>query len=64
MSIVFDTSALLRPLFSPSDFIAMKRDSAEIKAKFANDLCCFIAVDFKETLFTEEFYRRLALWFW
>jgi hypothetical protein len=63
MPIVFDTSALLRPLFSASDFIATKLDSAEIKAKFANDLCRFIAADFKETLFTKESYRRLALCF-
>jgi hypothetical protein len=50
MPIVFDTSALLRPLFSPADFIATKWDSAEFKARFANDLCRFIAADFKETL--------------
>lgn len=60
MPIVFDTSALLRPLFSRSDFIATKWDGAEIKAEFANDLCRFIAADFKDTLFTKEFYQRLT----
>ena len=32
----------------------------EVKAKFANDLCRFMAADFKESLFTKALYQRLS----
>ena len=61
MPVVFDTGALLRPRFLAAEFTATRWDSAEVKAKFANDLCRFMAADFKETLFTKDLYRRLSM---
>jgi hypothetical protein len=58
---VFDTSALTRPLFTDVEFTATKWSSAAEKAAFANALCRFIAADFRESLFTQKLYRRLAL---
>ena len=63
MAIVFDTAALLRPRFLAAEFTATKWDSSEVKAKFANDLCRFMAADFKEALFTRELYHRLSMCF-
>lgn len=63
MSIVFDTSAFLRPAFGADEFTPTKWDSAATKAEFANKLCRFVAADFKETLFTKTLYRRLSLCF-
>jgi len=60
---VFDTRALTRPLFTDADFTATKWDSAAEKAAFANALCRFISADFRESLFTQKLYRRLALSF-
>jgi hypothetical protein len=60
---VFDTRALTRPLFIDAEFTATKWDRAAEKAAFANALCCFIGADFKESLFTQKLYRRLALTF-
>jgi hypothetical protein len=60
---VFDTSALARPLFTDADFTATKWDSAGEKAAFANALCRFMSADFKESVFTQKLYRRLALTF-
>ena len=60
---VFDTSALARPLFTDADFTATKWDSAFEKAAFANALCRFMSDDFRESLFTQKLYRRLALSF-
>jgi len=60
---VFDTSALTRPLFTDAEFTATKWNSAAQKAAFANALCRFIAADFRESLFTQNLYRRLALSF-
>ena len=60
---IFDTSALTRPLFTDADFTATTWDSAAEKAAFANALCRFIAADFRESLFTQKLYRRLALSF-
>ena len=60
---VFDTSALARPLFTDADFTATKWDSASEKAAFANALCRFMSDDFRESLFTQKLYRRLALSF-
>ena len=61
MPVVFDTGALLRPRFQPDEFTATQWDGAEVKAKFANDLCRFMAADFKETLFSKDLYRRLSM---
>ena len=61
MSIIFDTSALLRPRFEAADFTASKWDSAATKANFANTHCQFMAAGFKESLFTKVFYNRLHL---
>ena len=63
MPIIVDTGALVRPAFTAADFTATKWDTGEVKAKFANDLCRFIAADFKVTLFTEKTYHRLAMTF-
>jgi hypothetical protein len=60
---VFDTSALTRPPFTDADFTATKWDGAAEKAAFANALCRFISADFRESLFTQKLYRRLALSF-
>jgi hypothetical protein len=61
MPVVFDTGALLRPRFHADEFTATKWDSSEVKAKFANDLCRFMAADFKESLFTKALYQRLSM---
>ncbi len=61
MPIVFDTTALVRPRFTPAEFTPTKWDSAEVKADFANKLGQFIAADFKESLFTKVFYNRLSM---
>lgn len=63
MPVVFDTGALLRPRFQPDAFTATKWDTADVKAKFANDLCRFMAADFKESLFTKALYQRLSMCF-
>ncbi len=60
---VFDTRALTRPLFTDADFAATKWDTAAEKAAFANALCRFTSPDFRESLFTQKLYRRLALSF-
>jgi hypothetical protein len=63
MPVIFDTGALLRPRFQPDAFTATKWDTAEVKAKFANDLCRFMAADFKDSLFTKALYQRLSMCF-
>lgn len=63
MAIVFETTALVRPLFTASHFVPTKWEGAEIKAEFANKLCRFIAEDFSESLFTKALYHRLHLTF-
>lgn len=63
MPVIFDTGALLRPRFTAEEFTPTKWDSAETKAKFANDLCRFMAADFKESLFTKTLYQRLSMCF-
>jgi len=63
MPIVFETTALVRPLFTIADFVPTKWEGAEIKAEFANKLCRFIAEDFKESLFKNALYHRLHLTF-
>ena len=63
MPVVFDTGALLRPRFQPDEFTATKWDTGEVKAKFANGLCRFMAADFKEPLFTKALYQRLSMCF-
>jgi len=61
MPVVFDTGALLRPRFQADEFTATKCDNSEVKAKFANDLCRFMAADFKESLFSKALYQRLSM---
>ncbi len=63
MATILDTGALVRPAFTAADFTATKWDTSEDKAKFANDLCRFIANDFKAMMFTDKLYRRLAMMF-
>ena len=63
MVTILDTGALVRPAFTADEFTATKWDTNEDKAKFANNLCRFIAADFKTTLFTDKLYRRLAMMF-
>ncbi|MGH7120177.1 MAG: hypothetical protein ACREFP_14510 [Acetobacteraceae bacterium] len=63
MPILFDTSPLLSPPFQSREFTPTLWQTAESKAQFANALCRFIAAGFKESLFTETLYRRLALSF-
>jgi hypothetical protein len=63
MPVIFDTGALVRPVFTAADFTATKWDTGQDKAKFANNLCRFMAADFKTTMFTEKVYRRLAMTF-
>ncbi len=63
MKAIFDTGALVRPAFAAADFAPTKWDSGDDKAKFANDLCRFMAADFGINLFTETLYRRLATTF-
>ena len=53
----------MRPALTAADFTATKWDTSEDKAKFANNLCRFIASDFKTTMFTDKLYRRLAMMF-
>lgn len=63
MPILFDTTPLLRPPFQAPEFAPTQWETAESKAHFANALSRFIAAGFKESLFTEILYRRLALSF-
>jgi len=60
---VFGTRALTRLLFADVDFTATKWDGAAEKAAFTNALCRFVCADFRESLFTQKLYRRLALTF-
>jgi len=60
MPVIIDIGALVRPPFTAAEFTATKWDTNDDKAKFANDLCRFMAADFKLTLFTDRSYRRLA----
>ncbi len=54
------TRALTTPAFVAADFVPTHRDSAEQKAKFANALLTFVAQDYQQSKFHENFYRRLA----
>jgi hypothetical protein len=46
--------------FTADMFVPTKWDSAEDKAKFANDFVRFVKSDFKGTLFSNKFYKRLS----
>jgi hypothetical protein len=59
MPIIIDTGALLRPLFTESEFTPTEWETAQGKADFGNKLCKFIAADFKQSLFTKQLYGRL-----
>ena len=60
MPIIIDTGALLRPLFTASEFTPTEWETAQGKADFGNKLCKFIAADFKQSLFTKALYGRLS----
>jgi hypothetical protein len=48
----------LTDTFTPTQW-----DTAETKLKFANHLLNFIAADFPEAKFTQQFYNRLSMTF-
>lgn len=50
-------------IFSASQFTPTQWDSAEQKAKFANQFVRFVESDFKNTLFPNWFYNRLSMTF-
>ncbi|GLR66910.1 hypothetical protein GCM10010909_15900 [Acidocella aquatica] len=56
-------AALQLPKLDAADFTDTKFDTAEVKAKFGNNLLRFIAEDFPKTLWTKAFYRRLSMIF-
>ena len=49
--------------FTANQFTPTKFDTAEDKAKFANQFVKFVASGFKQSLFTKAFYRRLSMTF-
>jgi len=49
--------------FTANQFTPTKWDTAEDKAKFANQFVKFVASGFKQSLFTKAFYRRLSMTF-
>lgn len=49
--------------FEASEFTPTKVNTAEDKAKFANQFMRFVESDFKQSLFTKAFYQRLSLTF-
>ncbi len=54
------TRALITPAFVAADFVPTHWDTSEQKAKFANALLTFVALDFPRSKFHESFYRRLS----
>jgi hypothetical protein len=54
---------MTKPTFTAEQFTATKWDTAEDKAAFANRLIRLIETDFKPTIFTGKFYRRLSMCF-
>ena len=50
----------MKQIFDAAQFVPTQFDTAEDKAWFANHFFRFIEGDFKESLFTERFYRRLS----
>jgi hypothetical protein len=49
--------------FTANQFTPTKWDTAEDKAKFANQFVKFVTSGFKQSLFTKAFYRRLSMTF-
>lgn len=49
--------------FTASQFVPTEWDTAEQKAKFANQFVRFVNSDFKATLFPHWFYNRLSMTF-
>lgn len=49
--------------FTANQFTPTKWDTAEDKAKFANQFVKFVTSEFKQSLFTKTFYRRLSMTF-
>lgn len=49
------------PMFDPSNFTATSFSSAEEKARTAEQLVRFIALGFRETMFTKSLYTHLHL---
>lgn len=46
--------------FTADQFTPTKWDTAEVKAKFANQFVAFVSSGFKQSKFTKAFYRRLS----
>jgi hypothetical protein len=61
--IVLNTAPLLKPAFEAAQFTPTKFNSAAAKAKFANDLCKFIAAGFPDSKFNKKFYNQLSMTF-
>ena len=53
----------MRNIFNSRRFTPTKWDSAEQKAKFANQFVKFVNSDFKKTFFPHWFYKRLSMCF-
>ena len=53
----------MNKIFNAEQFISTKWDSAEQKAKFANQFVKFVDNGFKESDFPEWFYKRLSMCF-
>ena len=47
----------------PEDFTATQCSTKEDKQKFAKKFIAFVKSDFKESLFTKDFYNRLSMCF-
>jgi hypothetical protein len=62
-ALILEIKDICNPKFTAGEFVPTEFESAEKKAKFANDLCAFVSADFKTALFTEKFYNRLQLTF-
>jgi hypothetical protein len=53
----------MKTVFTPSQFVPTKWNSAEDKAKFANHFVRFVESGFKKSLFQKWFYTRLSMTF-
>lgn len=53
----------MKTAFSASQFVATKWDTAEDKARFANQFLNFVESDFAASKFPKWFYKRLSMTF-
>jgi hypothetical protein len=53
----------VKTAFSASQFVATKWDTAEDKARFANQFLNFVESDFSASKFPKWFYKRLSMTF-